>query len=225
MSKYEYDKMEAQMLPSEIISEIALHSDYDTTLKLIGEYRHFDNDKFWKLKCETQFPNRYYFNSLTGKENYLVQIKENFLLPVAELSIDDYGFIADSGEDILDNYVYEYMKILTQIHFLKKRRSYYLLPLILQSQFILVRDDNCHGDTQIIGQYDTHLDAINSLKSDQLAVNSKYSENNGFEIGYLIFDLQYFIPYFTTGELKISTLKQNKHFTFHRFVIGSQPDI
>ena len=215
--------------------EVALQSNYETTIELLKEYPQFDNEEFWKTKCQRQFPNKYYFNSLNGKENYLVQTKDKFLLPVVEVSPNEYDYLAGSplppcnrsphlkGHKVpFDNYLYEYSKILTEIVFRKNCYCYMLQPFVIENRFVVVMDDNCHCDVSIIGQYATESDAINAMKKDQSSRNNKYSndDDKGVAIGYFIFDLEYFIPYLNTGELRPSNLTQNDHFTFHKFIIG-----
>src|SRR5688572_17610820 len=106
-----------------MLCEIGLQSNYDTTIELLEKYPQFDNEEFWKTKCQRHFPNKYYFNSLSGKENYLVQTKDKFLLPVVEVSPEEYDHLTGSplppcnrlphlkGHKVpFNNYLYEYSK-------------------------------------------------------------------------------------------------------------------
>lgn len=220
--------MESNILPVEMMCEIALQSNYDTTLKLLNDYPQFDNDNFWKLKCQKQFPTKYYFEHLNSKENYLVQNKGEFLLPVPEMGFlemnDDIisPLLENRHNIVFDNYLYEYSEILTEIWFVKNDRHYNLHSLTMQNRFVVVRCDDCYGESEIIGQYATELDAINFLKADQLSLNDKYKDDENIEIYYLIFDLEYYIPYLTTGKLKTSTLECNNQITCHKFTVGQQ---
>lgn len=60
-----------------IIFEICLRTNYETTIKLLQLYPRILNkyNNIWKLKCNNQFPNKPYFDLWTGAENYLICTK------------------------------------------------------------------------------------------------------------------------------------------------------
>jgi len=65
-----------------IIFEVSLYTDYETTIKLLQLYTKILNQykNIWKLKCEKQFPDKQYFDLWTGAENYLRCTKQKFFI-------------------------------------------------------------------------------------------------------------------------------------------------
>lgn len=108
-----------------IILEIALHTDYDTTITLLKLYPHifvqYGNiwldlhtdptlnsfQLFQKLKCQKHYPNIEYFDNWTGAENYLKCVKQWFLVTF-------YKFNYKGESDMY--YVYEYDEMLREFY-------------------------------------------------------------------------------------------------------------
>ena len=65
------------LIMENIIFEICLRTNYETTIKLLQLYPRILNkyNNIWKLKCNNQFPNKPYFDLWTGAENYLICTK------------------------------------------------------------------------------------------------------------------------------------------------------
>jgi len=91
-----------------IIFEVSLHTDYETTIKLLQLYTKILNryNNIWKMKCEKQFSDKPYFDNWTGAENYLMCTKQKFLLVLH--NIDNYSCNKP--------YLYEYDKITKYVH-------------------------------------------------------------------------------------------------------------
>src|SRR5205085_4885556 len=174
-----------QLLP-EMIFEIALNADFETTIKLLQQYPYFETDDFWKAKCKKQFPTKYYFESWTGKENYLMYVKGRFLLPVCQQIENIIIQKKRKKKCIYDNYIYEYNQLLKEIDFVKNDKSYILYEISTESPFIVVKDNICYGIDEILGQYMTNDSAVNAIKADQLSMDDQFREDLGAEIYYFI---------------------------------------
>lgn len=96
----------AKIAMEDVVFEIALHADYNTTISLLKLYPHIFRCNIWKLKCQKQFPDITYFDNWTGAENYLKCIKNRFLLVFSSY---DSGLLSSS-------YLYEYDKMLFHIY-------------------------------------------------------------------------------------------------------------
>ena len=91
-----------------VIFEICLRTDYETTIKLLRLYARILNkyNNIWKLKCYHQFPNKPYFDLWTGAENYLMCTKQKFMIVLYKIKY---------GHQSLP-YLYEYDKMLKDIY-------------------------------------------------------------------------------------------------------------
>ena len=72
------------------MGEIALWTDFDTTLTLLDVYPWLYHPSFWKRKMALQQPHKSYFDFWTGKENYLNTTK---FIVLTHYRFDYYPFI------------------------------------------------------------------------------------------------------------------------------------
>ena len=146
-----------------IIYEVSLHTDYNTTIKLLQLYTKILNqyNNIWKLKCEKQYPNKPYFDLWTGAENYLMCTKRKFMVIIN--NIDYY--------DENSPYFYEYDKMLKDVY---NRRLCVCHEgdIIVKSlslfnkdcKFIIMTSSNEY-QPNIVNYFNSHNECINWIKS------------------------------------------------------------
>jgi hypothetical protein len=169
-------------VPKDIPLLIAIRTDPQTITALICTCKYYlEYPNIWKLACETQFPNKPYFDFWTGKENYLVHGKKNFVMVVDYIRLP---------ENVVSNIIYErscylYHQYRSQnVHF--EVDGQFILIIVTESRIV-----------SLVGQYETCESAKEIIKSHQLQIN--YVDYYDKYI-YIIVDLKHTIPYFKNSK-------------------------
>lgn len=163
---------------------IALHTDFYTTLRLL-ETCKFDltYDNFWKLKCKTQFPDKYYVEKWLGIENYLVYLRKQFAL-----------IIHFHHHNCLP-YVYEYDKVFKHLIRLNEEMicTHDLIKLEIKGNFVLISKTMDYKFN--ITYFETDLQAIEAYKTLPLFEDDS-EDGEEYPIEYVIVNLTNCVPWF-----------------------------
>lgn len=156
-------------LNEDCIANIMVHTDYFSTLALLNTAKIFNIQHLWEQKCSKQYPDKPYFKSWLGKENYLVQSKKFFC-------------IAIMFEGNVKRNLYEYDKMMFTILHLNDdfldyqhdRDGYELIKTQIYHPFILIK--KFMGRCNVFGHYKTYEEALTSLKKDCNSLDSYESK-------------------------------------------------
>jgi hypothetical protein len=61
------------ILNLDLVYEIILNADYQTTLNLLEIYPNFNIKKLWKDKCQKLYPSKTYLSNFSSQENFLLK--------------------------------------------------------------------------------------------------------------------------------------------------------
>lgn len=140
----------------DIIFEIALRTDYQTTLILLDLYPKIKRDDFWNLKWQNMYPDKKYFEFWDRKTNYLIQYHKNFDFFVGMGIYQRTIYLSDTK---IEHKKYE--DVAHECHYGK----YFVAIPFLEDQFILVRDDS-DNIVSVIGQFPTKELAVQYMEKD-----------------------------------------------------------
>ena len=146
------------MLKIDNILEIATHTNYKTTLKLIDIYPQINTTYFWKKKCVNQYKTTFYINTWSGKTNFLVLSKKHFCLNI------DFESVSMDGQ------LYEYDHIYDDLFMSDYNPYKKLIKIEILFKFILVI--NVSTKT-IISSHNSSQEAYNELIKQRYTILSK----------------------------------------------------
>jgi len=196
----------------DIIRQVIIWTDHETTLKLLQLYpKLFLDQNIWKTKITHQFTGQQYFDFWMGEENYLIHDRDTFALAI------NFG---DSEE--VSGYLLEYDKILKYVLSLVDDSINYaggydnvkLLKFSVKKQFILAHRNEQYN-YYIIGQYNDREEVVDIIKSHQkVLTNGYYTDDEQFT--YVIINLAYMTPLFIKLGKLSGTATDNSWYEFFR---------
>ena len=169
--------MESYPLYMDNIMEIALVSDYETTVKLLDSYPQINTKDFWRNKCNKQYPEKLYIDTWSGKENYLVQSKNDFCVN-----------IKCSSNMNIDHQLYEYDEILEDILSSMNEnvrcgggygKNTLVKVNINNGKYILIIE-NFINNIQYIDNYKFQLEAMDVIIGKRLILSQNADHENGY---------------------------------------------
>lgn len=150
------------MLSFDMIKEIALIADYNTTLNILTIFPKLD--QFWKRKCIELYPNKTYLRTFSGRENYLIK-ERTFMIA-----------LNSAYETLISNFLIEYQSALDQcIKAMRYSFNNYshLIVIDIAKQFVVIKRVVGNG-WSILFQTDIKDECITVIKEDIEKSNQYY---------------------------------------------------
>lgn len=169
------------MLPPELLTEIIIQADYDTTIKLLTIFPKLDKEEFWQQKCLILYPNKTYLSAFSGKENYLIK-ERTFVITCDYENNMMISNILIKYDPLLE----EYIKIVEHASI----RSMTMIKIDIVKRFVIIKYCGGDGDEKfsILFQSDKKEECIENIKED--AIKAKYDHD------YYIIDINDFILWY-----------------------------
>lgn len=162
------------MLSNDIIREIAVIADHDTTIVLIEVFPWLSD--IWQEKCQKLYPDKTYLSSFTAQENFL--IKEQTFAITCDVEDDlRMSNILIKYEPLLE----EYIKIFEHA----SNRLMVVIEIDIIKRFAVIYCDGYDGEFSIMFQSDIKNDCLTTIKED--AIKAEHDNN------YYIIDMNDFI--------------------------------
>lgn len=159
-------------LSMDLILEVALQADFDTTLSMLDAYSVLDTENFWRIKCTKLYPHKTYLEAFCGPENFVLKSKKFAILVhdegdfrISDCLIDHENYdrlscylmiINNSFNELIRYIVIDVTKIFIVI----KRNSQYKLFIFFQADQL----EDCNSEIEkdsIQGTYDSDYYVIN----------------------------------------------------------------
>ena len=141
----------------DMIMEIALNADYDTTNNILKTCSTADIDALWKAKCAKLYPSKTYLEAFSGRENFLLK-ERTFVLTVEDLD-----------DPVISNVLIEYhpmLEIQLKIAAKLTRRPMHHVKMNIEKQFIVIRGSGDGKENSIIFQTDIREECKVAIMKD-----------------------------------------------------------
>ena len=191
-----------------IIFEVCLHTDYETTIKLLLLYPKILNNynNIWKLKCIKQFPNKPYFDLWTGSENYLMCTKKELMIITHDIQCESKSL----------PYLYEYDKILQDIYVTMSNSCLDNINLVRLSlpdkdaKFFIIREDGYDAEV---------INFLESLDKSIEWLEGCINKNFWLSCNIYIIDINQMIPAFLgKKKRKHDKHKRSNYIHYYKFI-------